>query len=272
MLSQSAPLAVVAVAMTLVMVTRGFDLSVGALYATGATVYASLACLGWSLPLAAAVTVLVGVIGGMVNAFLITRLNVNAFVTTLGTTSTFSGLALIYSRSSPFVVGNPEFTILGRGSIFGMPYSILIMLAFFFAGQFVLSKTVYGRSLYAIGGNEEAARLAGIRTALLRGSTYVICSASAAVAGMIMASRVSIGQADIGGSMALDAIAVVVIGGTSLQGGSGAIWRTGVGLLIVATLSNLLDSLAVDANYQLVIKGAIVVGAVALDAITHKRR
>jgi ribose transport system permease protein len=106
----------------------------------------------------------------------------------------------------------------------------------------------------------------------LRTSTYIIGGACSALAGMIIASRLSIGQADIGATMALDAIAVVVIGGTSLLGGEGAVWRTAVGLLIVAVLTNLLDSLAVDANYQLVIKGTIVVAAVALDAAVRRLR
>ncbi|MER9947224.1 ABC transporter permease [Mesorhizobium sp. M0047] len=271
-LSQNAPLGIIAVGMTLVMITRGFDLSVGSMYAAGATVFASLAVAGWPLPLAAALVIAIGVLGGLVNGVTITRLNVNPFVATLGTTSVFSGLALLYSKSSPFVVSDAAFTWLGRGAVVGIPVSVWLMAIIFVVGEIVLSKTTYGRSLYAIGGNDEAARLAGLRTVLIRASSYVICSACAAVAGMIIASRLSIGQADIGSTMALDAIAVVVIGGTSLMGGEGAVWRSAIGLLIVAVLTNLLDSLAVDSNYQLVIKGTIVVAAVALDAYARTRR
>lgn len=270
-LSQNAPLGIIAVGMTLVMITRGFDLSVGAMYAAGATIFASLAVAGWPLPLAALAVVLVGVAGGLVNGAVITRLNVNPFVATLGTTSVFSGLALLYSNSSPFIVSDPAFTWLGRGLIGGVPVSVVLMALIFIAGEVVLSRTTYGRALYSIGGNDEASRLAGLRTAALRASSYVICGGCAAVAGMIIASRLSIGQADIGSTMALDAIAVVVIGGTSLMGGEGAVWRSAIGLLIVAVLTNLLDSLAVDSNYQLVIKGTIVVAAVALDAYARSR-
>lgn len=271
-LSQNAPLGIVAVGMTLVMITRGFDLSVGASYAAGATVFASLAVGGWPLWLAAGATLLVGLAAGLINGTIITRINVNPFVATLGTTSAFSGLALLYSNSSPFVVSDKAFTVIGRGAFLGIPISIWILGAVLVVGEFVLSRTVYGRSLYAIGGNDEAARLAGLPTAFLRTSTYVVCGGCAALGGMIIASRLSIGQADIGSSMALDSIAVVVIGGTSLMGGEGSVWRSAIGLLIVAVLTNLLDSLAVDSNYQLVIKGTIVIAAVALDAFARSRR
>lgn len=271
-LSQNAPLGIIAAGMTLVMITRGFDLSVGAVYAAGATLFASLAVAGWPLWLAGGATLVMGLVAGLINGTIITRVNVNPFVATLGTTSVFSGLALLYSNSSPFVVSGQAFTVIGRGSTLGIPVSVWILGAVLVVGEFVLARTVYGRALYAIGGNDEAARLAGLRTALLRTSTYVICGVCAALGGMIIASRLSIGQADIGASMALDSIAVVVIGGTSLMGGEGSIWRSAVGLLIVAVLTNLLDSLAVDSNYQLVIKGSIVVAAVALDAFARSHR
>ncbi len=271
-LSQNALVGIIAVGMTFVMITGGFDLSVGSIYAAGATVYASLAVAGWPIAAAAAATVLVGVVAGLVNGLIVTRLRVNPFVATLGTMTAYSGLALIYSNSSPFVVEDPGFTRLGRGAALGMPISIWLLFACFAAGQFALSRTVYGRCLYAIGGNNEASRLAGLQTEWLRTSTYVLSGACAAVAGMVVASRLAIGQADIGGAMSLDAIAVVVIGGTSLLGGEGAIWRTAIGVLIVAVLTNLLDSLAVDANYQLVVKGVIVIAAVALDARVRAAR
>lgn len=271
-LSQTAPTGIVAIGMTFVMITRGFDLSVGAVYATGATVYASLAAAGWPLPAAAVVTIMVGLAAGLINGVIITKLQVNAFVATLGTMSAFSGLALIYSNSSPFLVADPEFAVLGRGQFLSLPFTVWILAAALIIGQLVLSKTVYGRELYAIGGNDEAARLAGLRTTTLRASTYALGGACAALAGMMISSRLGIGQADIGGTMALDAIAVVVIGGTSLMGGEGSIWRTTIGLLIVAVLTNLLDSLAVSSDYQLVIKGSIVIVAVATDSLVRGHR
>jgi ribose transport system permease protein len=271
-LSQNAPVGIVAVGMTLVMITQGFDLSVGSAYAGGATLFAGLTVAGWPLSPAAATTIAVGLLAGSCNGLIVTKLKVNPFVATLGTMSAFAGLALIYSKSQPIIVPDEAFTVLGRGYYFGLPISIWILLAFLIGGEVVLSKTVYGRQLYAIGGNDEAARLAGLRTELLRASTYVVCSGCAVIAGMIIASRLALGQADIGATMALDSIAVVVIGGTSLLGGEGSIWQTAIGLLIVSALKNILDSLAVDTNYQLLIKGIIVIVAVAIDAKVSARR
>jgi ribose transport system permease protein len=271
-LSQNAPVGIVAVGMTLVMITQGFDLSVGSVYAGGATLFAGLTVAGWSLLPAAAATIAVGLLAGLCNGLIVTKLRVNPFVATLGTMSAFAGLALIYSKSQPIIVTDEAFTVLGRGYYFGLPISIWILLAFLIGGEAVLSKTVYGRQLYAIGGNDEAARLAGLRTELLRASTYVVCSGCSVIAGMIIASRLALGQADIVATMALDSIAVVVIGGTSLLGGEGAIWQTAIGLLIVSALKNILDSLAVDTNYQLLIKGIIVIVAVAIDAKVSARR
>jgi ribose transport system permease protein len=146
------------------------------------------------------------------------------------------------------------------------------MLIVFVIGGFALAKTVYGQSIYAIGGNNEAARLSGLRVDLLRGSTYVATAICAGIGGMIIASRLGVGQADMGSSIALDSIAIVVIGGTSLLGGEGAMWRTLVGLLIIATLTNIFDSLAISTNYQLVVKGSIVIGSVALDLFARSMR
>lgn len=265
-LLQNAPLGLIAVGMTFVMITGGFDLSVGALYGTGAVVYASLATKGWALAPAAILAIVLGLVAGAINGFVITRLKVNPFVTTLGTASVFGGATLLYSHSTPFAVSDIGFTKLGRGEVYGVPYSVWLLATVVVLAGLVLAKTVYGRSLYALGGNREAARLVGMRVDLLRASAYVLVGGCSALAGVLVASRLGVGQADIGGTISLDAIAVVVIGGTSLLGGEGAIWRTVVGLLILATLTNLLDSLAVDANIQSIVKGVIVIGAVALDA------
>ena len=146
------------------------------------------------------------------------------------------------------------------------------MLIIFIVGGVVLAKSVYGQSIYAIGGNNEAARLSGLRVDLLRGSTYVLSAMCSGIGGMILASRLGVGQADMGANIALDAIAIVVIGGTSLLGGEGAMWRTAIGLLIIATLTNVFDSLAISTNYQLVAKGMIVIGAVALDIFSRSLR
>ena len=270
-LSQSAPVGIVAVGMTFVMIGGGFDLSVGAIFALGAVVFAHLADpLGlWG---AAGAVLVASTICGIINGLIVTKLRVNPFVATLGTGSAFGGYAFIYSNAAPQVPNDFNFQYLGTESWFGWPISIYILLAVFVGGAFVLARSVYGRSIYATGGNTEAARLSGIPTDLLRASTYVMTAVCSGIGGMILSSRLGVGQADMGGSIALDSIAIVVIGGTSLLGGEGTIWRTAIGLLIIATLTNVFDSLAINNNYQLVAKGVIVIGAVALDIYARRMR
>ncbi|WP_253944250.1 ABC transporter permease [Pseudogemmobacter hezensis] len=270
-LSQAAPLGIVAVAMTFVIISGGFDLSVAAIFALGAVVFAGHAD-GLGLWGAAGAVLLISVICGVINGFIITKMKVNPFVATLGTGSIFGGGAFLYSNSAPQVPDNFDFGILGTERFLGWPISIWILLAVFVIGAFVLARTVYGRSLYALGGNEEAARLSGISVDLIRGSAYVLTAVCAGLGGMILSSRLGVGQADMGGSLALDAIAVVVIGGTSLLGGEGAVWRTAIGLLIIATLTNVFDSLAINTNVQQVVKGVIVIFAVALDLYARRVR
>lgn len=269
-LSQSAPVGIVAAGMTFVMIAGGFDLSVGAIFALSAVSFAMLAdSLGlWS---SALVSLAVGLACGVVNGTLVTRMHVNTFVATLGTGSVFGGIAYIVSHSAPHSPDNYDFQNLGIGQLLGMPYSIILLALSFAVGGLILARTVYGRALYAIGGNMEAARLAGIKVENWKAGTYAISGVCSALAGMLLASRLGVGQADMGANVALDSIAIVVIGGTSLLGGEGAMWRTAVGLLILATLTNVFDALAVSTNYQLVTKGLIVIAAVALDAYARNR-
>ena len=271
LLSQNAQIGIIAVGMTFVMITGGFDLSVGAIYAGGAVFYADMAS---RMPLGAALllTVMVGLALGAINGAIITRLRVNPFVATLGTGSVFGGAAFLYSDSAPILVDKPGFDFLGQGTVLGLPTSIWLLIAAFVVGGVVLARSVYGRSLYAIGGNNEAARLAGLRVDALRASTYVLVGACAAVGGAIISSRLGGGQADVGSTVALDAIAVVVIGGTSLFGGEGAVWRSAIGLGIIAVITNVSNSEGWDVSIQSVIKGFIVVAAVALDAYFRGRR
>jgi ribose transport system permease protein len=270
-LSQNAPIGIVAIGMTFVIIAGGFDLSVGAIYAAGSLFFAGLAA-HVPVPLALVAALLVGMAAGTINGTIVTRLKVNAFVATLGTSSVFTGLALIYSHSAPITADMAGFDYIGSANWAGIPVAIFILAAVFVVASVVLSRTVYGRSVYATGGSIEAARLSGIRVDLIRASTYMITGVCAALAGAIIASRTGVGQGDIGADVTLDAIAMVIIGGTSLFGGEGAMWRTLVGLLILATINNLFDSLALESSVQLLVKGLVVIGAVSLDAWTRTRR
>jgi ribose/xylose/arabinose/galactoside ABC-type transport system permease subunit len=266
-LSQNASISIVAIGMTFVLIAGGVDISVGSLYAAGSCVYAKMA-LHDSLPVAFVLALLAGLVGGAFNGFIVTKLRFSPFVATLGTASVYGGIVLAYAGASAISPTNASFGTLGRGTLGSVPYLDLILVIMFLVGAAWLHRTAFGKSLFAIGGNLNATRLAGLRTGRLRASTYLISGACAAFGGVLAASQTGIGQATAGGgtTVALDAIAIVVLGGTSLLGGEGAMWRTGVGILILATVNSLFNVLAIDAATQALIEGAILLLALVIDA------
>lgn len=271
-LTQNAAEGIIAVGMTFVIISGGFDLSVGSVYALGGVVFASVTLDTGSVAVAGLAALGAGIAAGAINGFLVARLKVNPFVATLGTSSAISGLAFIYSHSAPVVVSGATFQNLALTTIGSVPLPIWILLAVGLVGAFLLSQTSYGRNVLAIGGNEQAGLLSGLRVPWLTGSVYVMTGVLAAFAGMIDASRLGVGQANVGGTVSLDTIAIVVVGGTSLRGGEGAVWRSAVGLLIIAAMTNVFYSLNLNQNWQSIAKGIIVVAAVALDVLVRRRR
>jgi ribose transport system permease protein len=268
-LTQNAPIALVSIGMTFVIISGVFDLSVGAIFAAGAVVYAKLS---GSMPLidAALLTLGVGVVAGLINGLIVTRLHVDPFIGTIGTGGAFAGLVLVYSSSAPILVENEAFRTLGLGHVFGVPTPVVVAGVAFLVGGLLLSRTVFGRYIYASGGNPEAARLAGIPVDAVRMVAYVLVALGAIVGGMITASELSVGQPSLGVNTALDAFTIVVIGGTSVYGGRGAIWRTFIGVLILAVLTAFFNFLALEGAWQELAKGVVLIGAVALDALRHR--
>lgn len=271
LLSQNAPVGLVAIGMTFVIIAGGFDLSVGATVVLASVLYAGLSNQ-MALESAFLLTLAAGAVVGIVNGVAVTVFKVNAFVTTLATASLVTGAALLYSHSGPVQSERVAFTQFGTGSILEVPIVVWVLGGTFAVGAVLLARTVYGRSVYSVGGNYEAARLAGVRVDLVQGSTYLLTGGLAAVAGMMIASKTGVGQPEISGNITLDSIAIVIIGGTSMLGGEGALWRTMIGLLILATITNLFDSLAVDSAAQSIVKGAILLLAVGIDSYTRRRR
>lgn len=272
-LSQNAAVGLVAIGATFVIIGGGFDLSAGAMYALGAVVYAKLATMGIPILPSMALALALGCTLGLVNGLLINVLNVNAFVATLGSASMISGLAFIISGSAPIMARSVEgFDTLGRDRLFDITYSVYLLLAMFLVMSFVLHRTAWGRNVFAIGGNREAARLSGVRTTAVSVSTYALSGFFAVLGGIVIASRTNVGQANLGGDVALNAIAIVIIGGTTLFGGEGALWRTLIGLLILAALRNVFDTLSLSNAAQLFAQGAILVIAVAMDAYVRGHR
>jgi ribose transport system permease protein len=272
MVSQNAAIAIIAVGMTFVIIGGGFDLSVGGTYGIGAVVFAKLSH-SMSLGPDLLIVVLVGLLAGLVNGIVIARIKINPFVATLGTASLFLGVAYIYSDSLPVPLSSsPHFAALGTNNAAGIPISGLIAAGAFAVGGLFLSRAVFGQSVRAVGSNDEAARLSGLRIEVITALTYIVTGGLATIAGAVDTSRLGTAQADQGSTLPLLVITVVILGGTSLKGGEGAMWRTVVGVLIIAVLTNLLNSLAVNTSVQDVIEGAVLLAAVSLDILARRLR
>ncbi|MGK0741923.1 ABC transporter permease [Leucobacter sp. Z1108] len=271
-LSQNTGLILAAIGMTFVMIAGGFDLSVGAVYAAGAVTYVSLDGVA-PAAVAVLIAVAVGFVFGVVNGYLINKVGINPFVATLGTSSAYIGLMTLYAGANVKFSVSEEYSFLGNYKFFGtVPLSNVIGIVAFVIAAIVLAKTTYGRSVYAVGGNREAARLSGISVSLISTSTFVMIGMLAALGGVLVASQLGTAQPNFVGNMTLDAIAVVIIGGTSLIGGEGAMWRTVVGCAILMILNNLFSSLNLEPALQQVFKGAIVIVAVAVDVTARRSK
>jgi ribose transport system permease protein len=272
LVSQNSSLAVVGAGMTLVLIAGGFDLSVGATFAAGAVFYVSM---DGKVPVLVAVlgVLVVGLVIGVANGLVVNALGVNPFVATLGSSSAITGLvSLYYFHNSTKFVSHDSFRYLGTKMVGEVPLSALVAAVVIAVAGLILARTTYGRAIYALGGNKQAARLNGIRVDIVSASTFVVIGGLAALSGLIQASQVATAEPGFGAGLTLDSIAVVIIGGTSLLGGDGAVWRTVVGVAILAVVNNVFAAETLDPNLQSVIKGLIVIIAVAVDVWGHRRQ
>lgn len=279
-LRQSSINGILAVGMTFVILTRGIDLSVGSVVALAGVVAASYATTsstatvaGGPYPAAGAIAVgiAVGMGAGAVSGIVVARFAVPAFVATLGMLSAARGLTLLYSGGRPVPALTPEFRWIGTGDILGIPLPVVLFAIVFGVAWWVLDYTRFGRCVYAVGGNPHAAKVSGIKIGRIRFSVYVVSGALAALGGMILAARTGSALPQAGIAYELDAIAAVVIGGTSLAGGVGRVTGTVIGALLIGVLNNGLDLLGVESYYQQVFKGVLIVAAVMLDQARHRR-
>ena len=213
---------------------------------------------------------LVGVASGAVNGFVVSRFRVPSFVVTLGMLSTARGLTMLYTLGRPVPSLTPEFRWMGTGQVAGVPAPILILIAVFAVSWWVLGRTRFGRHVYAVGGNPRAANTSGILVSRIRLAVFMISGATAGLAGLVLSARTGSGLTEAGIAYELDAIAAVVIGGTSLSGGVGTVTGTLFGALLIAVMNNGLDLLGVDSNYQQIIKGLMIVVAVMIDTSREK--
>lgn len=265
---------VLAVGITFVLITGGIDLSIGTVL-TFSAVAAGILITNMKLPIAVGVlgALAAGALCGLINGVLIAKAKLPAFIATLGMMMVTKGMALILSKTKPIYFNNTKaFAKISMGTFMGIPTAVIIFLAVAAIASIVLSKTVLGRYNFALGSNEEAARLSGINVDKWKISIYVVSSIFAAIAGILMASRLNSAQPALGAGYEMDAIAAAVIGGTSLSGGEGSILGTVIGAFIISTLTNGLRILSVPQEWQTVVTGGIVILAVYMDMVRRRKK
>lgn len=261
---QYSQVGIIACGVTLVIIAGGFDLSAGAIYAFAGVVAAKVGLSAGAVPGLAA-GVLAGGALGAVNGLALALFRVNSFIGTLASSYVFRGAATVITGGFLVRLSDDNFRALGTDDLFGVSYAIIVFVVVALLCGFTLQRTRFGRYLFAVGGNREAARLSGIRVRWIQGAVFTISGLCAGLAGTLSASQLSSGRADAGAGLELTAIAAVVIGGTSINGGEGAIWRTILGVFFIAILGNGFNVLGIDAFYQLIAQGLIIFGCVALD-------
>ena len=271
-LVQSSIMAVIAMGMTFVIVGGGFDLSVGSTAALAGCV-ASMVMLDAGIAAGVIAGVFAGALVGVANGLIIAFLSVNPFITTLGTMVLVRGIVFLITGGAPVSgeTGLPgAFVAFGSGRPFGVHYLVWIPALLLVLLSFVLHATPYGRRVYATGGGREAAYLSGVRVRRMIASTYVWCGALAGVAGVMLAARLQSGQPTAGEFYELTAIAAVVLGGASLQGGEGTLYKSVIGVLIMIVLGNALNLLNVDSYWQRVAVGAVIIAAAAAERLRSR--
>lgn len=259
---------IISVGMTFVILTAGIDLSVGAMLAmTGCLCAGLLKFVGLGFLPIVLIGSGLGLLMGTTNGIIITKGKIQPFIVTLATMTSLRGLAFLYSKGRPIVLGTNApraLTFIGEGYIGPVPVPVVIFLVVIGISSFILRRTVLGRYVYAIGGNEEASRLSGINVDLYKVVVYAMSGLLTAVASIIAIARLGVGNADLGLGYELNAIAAVVIGGTSLAGGIGTVEGTFIGAIILGILNNILNLMGVGSFFQQILKGVIIIVAVLL--------
>ena len=273
-LQQTSINAIIAVGMTLVILTSGIDLTVGSIFALAGAVTASMIGADISPFIAICAALILSAILGAFSGVIIAKGKLQAFIATLVMMLILRGATLVYTKGSPISIGTNDnseiFEWIAFGRVFGIPVPIIIMLVVFAAAWYLLKYTRLGRYIYALGGNESATQLSGINVDKVKIIVYAMSGLLCAVASTIEVSRLSSAQPTAGTGYEMDAIAAVVLGGTSMSGGRGKIIGTLIGALILGFLNNGLNMLGVDAYYQMIVKGGVILLAVLVDKKTNK--
>lgn len=264
-LKQASINGILAFGMMFVIIAGGFDMSVGSTVAFAGILAAMLGQGQYPLIVPLVVAMLAGLVVGIVNGVGVSTGDLPPFIMTLGSMTAVRGLALLTSNGKPVTGISPEYRAVAANSFLGIPMLAIFLVIVIIICSFVLSKTVYGRRVYACGGNLQAARVSGINTTLIRISTFAIAGLLAGLSGFLMTSRVTIGQPTAAESYEMDAITACVVGGVSMSGGVGKPWGVVIGCLLITVIANGLDIMGVSSHWQKIVKGLIIVLAVLID-------
>ena len=262
----------IALGMTFVILTGGIDLSVGSTLALTSAIFAGLLQNGMNTGLAILIALVLGLVLGLLNGILITKGKLAPFIVTLATMTIFRGLTLVYTDGRPIAGPRDDFAFkfLGKGQFLGIPFQVILFILAFLVLWMILNKTALGRKIYAGGGNEKASFISGINIDKVKIWVYVISSLMAVLSGLVLTSRLNSAQPTAGAAYEMDAIAAVVLGGTSMTGGSGSLTGTLIGILILGVLNNGLNLLGVSSFYQQIVKGIVILIAVLIDRKRNK--
>ncbi len=271
-LRTSSYIVIIAIGQTLVLILGGFDLSVGSVMGLGGLVAAAcMNMLGLGIGLSILIALLAGALFGIINGTLIVRVKMPPFIVTLGTLYIARGLVNVITKGRNVFPLAEGFDVLGNGDLFGVPYSVVIMIVLLVVTSLILKRTVFGRYVMAIGGNEETTRLSGINVALIKQLVFIVTGILAAFAGVIVTSRMGTGQTNLGTGWELTTVAACLIGGTSTFGGKGTMFGTFVGAMLMSVLTTGMVLMRISTYYQNIVLGCIIIAAVALD-LSNRRK
>ncbi|MCI9595513.1 MAG: ribose ABC transporter permease [Lachnospiraceae bacterium] len=256
---------VVGCGMTFVILTGGIDLSVGSILGLSGVLAAGVLESTGNPVFAIALALAVGVLCGAINGFFVSFCEIPPFISTLGMMTLLRGCVLVYTKGSPISIKSDAYKFFGKGAIAGIPVPVIILILLFLLAHYILTQTSYGRSIYAFGGNREAARLSGISTRFTEWMAYTINGLLCGIAGVILTARLGSAQSTSGTGIEMDAIAAVILGGTSLSGGVGFVLPTVVGAMIMGIIDNILTLMNVNPHATNIVKGAVILIAVLVD-------
>lgn len=256
---------IVGCGMTFVILTGGIDLSVGSIVGLAGAIAAGILASTGNVVLAVLAALGIGIVCGAVNGFFVAQCEIPPFIATLGMMTLLRGCVLVYTKGAPISIKSDPYKFIGKGTLLGVPVPILILVVLYLIAHYILTQTSFGRNVYAFGGNREAARLSGIRVKYTEWMVYILNGLMSGIAAIVLTARLGSAQSTSGEGIEMDAIAAVILGGTSLSGGTGFVLPTVIGAMIMGIIDNILTLMNVNPHATNIVKGAVVLIAVLVD-------